>query len=78
MNAGIEADDTAFIVIAQSLTSKRRRTKMNVKSNVKPAGISTPGLNVSLNHNQTLLREAKKNLRVKSRVKAGLKIKLTD
>ena len=51
---------------------------MNVKSNVKPAGILTPGLNVSPNHNQTLLREAKKNLRVKSRVKAGLKIKLTD
>jgi len=38
---------------------------MKIKSNVKPGG--------RINHTQTLVREAKKNLRVKTNVKAGIK-----
>ena len=39
MNAGIEADDAALVVMAQASTSKRRRTGMKIKTNVK-AGVS--------------------------------------
>jgi hypothetical protein len=38
---------------------------MKIKTNVKAGG--------SLNHTQTLVREARKNLRVKTNIKAGLK-----
>ena len=43
-----------------------------VKTNVRAGG--------SLNHTQTLVREAKKNLRVKTKIKAGVfkTVKLTD
>jgi len=71
MNANIEADGVALVVITQTPTSNRRRT-MKIKSNVKPGG--------SINHTQTLVREAKKNLRVKTNIKAGVfkTVKLTD
>jgi hypothetical protein len=63
MNADIEADGAALVVITQTTTSNRRRT-MKIKSNVKAEG--------RINHTQTLVREAK-NLRVKTNIKAGLK-----
>jgi len=44
---------------------------LKIKSNVK-AGIIV--ICKTENHNQTLMREAKKNLRVKTNVKAGLKL----
>lgn len=49
--------------------SSTKSQSLKVKTNVKTGGLST-------NHNQTLVREAKKSLRVKTNVKAGLKIKL--
>ena len=53
-----------------SVSSTQPQT-LKVKTNVK-AGIIV--VCRQDNHNQTLLREAKKNLRVKSKIKAGLKI----
>ena len=71
MNADIEADGVALVVIAQTTISNRRRT-MKINTNVKAGG--------SLNHAQTLVREAKKNLRVKTKIKAGVfkTVKLTQ
>jgi hypothetical protein len=40
---------------------------MKIKTNIKAVGCTA-------NYNQTLVREAKKNLRVKSSVKAGIKL----
>jgi hypothetical protein len=70
MIVDIEADGAAIVATAQTTTSNRRRT-MKIKANVKPGG--------SLNHTQTLVREAKKNLRVKTKIKSGVfkTIKLT-
>ena len=56
---------------SQNSVSKTKSQGLKVKTNVK-AGIIA--ILRSDNHNQTLVREAKKNLRVKSNVKAGLKI----
>ena len=43
---------------------------MKVKTNVKAGGAVVH----ERNHNQTLVREAKKTLRVKTKVKAGQKV----
>jgi hypothetical protein len=71
MSADIEADGAEFVVTALTTISDRRRT-MKIKANVKAGG--------SLNHTQTLVREAKKNMRVKTKIKAGVfkTVKLTD
>jgi hypothetical protein len=50
---------------------------MKVKTNIKD-GLDSRKAAGDGNHNQTLARDAKKNLRVKTRIKAGLKIKLDD
>jgi hypothetical protein len=46
---------------------------MKVKTNIK-AGLTCRKAGGDGNHNQTLARDPKKNMRVKTRVKAGLKI----
>jgi hypothetical protein len=64
MNADIEADGAALVVIAQSSILNRRRRTMKIKTNVKA------GLNFTckpVNHNQTMAR----GLKVKTNVKAG-------
>jgi hypothetical protein len=60
MNAVIEADGAALVVIAQSSILNRRRT-MKIKSNIK-AGL------LQSRRNQTAAR----GLKVKTKVKAGL------
>lgn len=55
----------------QVSTSKSKSQGLNIKSNVKAGIIAVLRRE---NHNQTLVREAKNNLRVKTNVKAGLKL----
>jgi hypothetical protein len=65
MNAIIEADGAALVVIAQSSILNRRRT-MKIKTNVKAGATGGAGAG-RINHNQTVAR----GLKVKTTVKAG-------
>jgi hypothetical protein len=68
MTASLEAETLADAVQCLTLSSKRRRTSMKVKTNVK-AGLTIGGIRViGINHNQTVYR----GLKVKTNVKAGV------